>query len=190
MAFIVDFEIERVFEAPCGFEPVFNVLADVPASIAHFPKVDVLEDEGDGVYRLEMEKIGFDKYHIQTIYTSKYVGDRDEGTVKWTPAKGETDNAAVRGKWVIKPMDETKTRVTFSTKGELEIPLPRLLKMVLSPVVKAEFTGLIDRYIANLNTTFEKAGKTPAKKTPAKKTSAKKAPAKKTAKKKAAPKKK
>lgn len=168
MAFIVDFEIERVFEAPCGFDPVFDVLADVPASIAHFPKVAALEDEGDGVYRLEMQKIGFDKYSIQTIYTSKYVNDRDKGTVKWTPAKGDTDNAVVRGKWAIKPLDDSRTRVTFSTKGDLEIPLPKLLKMVLAPIVRAEFTGLIDQYIANLNKTFEKAGKKPAKK-PAKK---------------------
>lgn len=165
MAFTVDFEIERTFEAPCGFDAVFNVLADVPESISHFPKVESLEDKGDGVYRLATQKIGFDKYHLQTVYTSKYVNDRDKGSVKWTPAKGETDNAAVRGSWAIKPIDETKTRIAFKTKGELEIPLPKLLKMVLAPVVKAEFTGMIEEYIANLNKTFEKAGKKkPAKK--------------------------
>lgn len=157
MAFSVDFEIERTREVACPYERVFDVLSDVPVSVGHFPKMDRLEDEGGGVYRWEMQKIGVDKYHIQTIYACKYTSDRAKGWVKWTPVKG-TGNAQVKGKWTIKALDDAATRFTLSTTGELELPLPRLIKMLIAPVVRAEFTGMVDQYMDNLCETFEKKG--------------------------------
>ncbi|HNR30209.1 MAG TPA: SRPBCC family protein [Candidatus Hydrogenedentes bacterium] len=155
MAFLVDFEIERTFEAACPRDRVFDVLADVPRSVSHFPKVDQLVEIGEGKYRWEMEKIGLDRYHIQTIYACKYVSDREKGTVKWTPVKGE-GNAEVSGKWTLKALDEKNTRITLQTKGAMTVPLPSLVKLVLAPIVRAEFTRLVDQYLKNLVVTFEK----------------------------------
>lgn len=155
MAFTVDFEIERTFEAACPYDRVFDVLADVPRSVSHFPKVESLVELGGGKYRWEMEKIGLDRYHIQTVYACKYVSDREKGSVKWTPVKGE-GNAEVSGKWTIKALDETRTRVKLETKGTMSLPLPSLVRIVVAPVVRAEFTRLIDQYLQNLGCTFAK----------------------------------
>jgi carbon monoxide dehydrogenase subunit G len=157
MAFTVDFEIERTEEVACPFDQVFDVLADVPESVSHFPKMDNLENLGGGVYRWEMQKIGVDKYHIQTVYACKYTSDRSKGRVKWTPVKNE-GNATVKGQWTIKALDDATTRFTLKTSGELELPLPRLVKMVVAPVVRREFTGMVDTYMKNLCKTFEKLG--------------------------------
>lgn len=162
MAIAVDFEIERVFEVECPASRVFEVLADVPRSVSHFPKVENLSELGDGKFKWEMEKIGIQAYHIQTVYACKYVSDRDKGSVKWTPVKGQ-GNATVNGSWNIKGLSETCTRIKLKTKGELSLPLPGLVRLVVAPVVRAEFTRMIDQYIANLCSTFAKGAKTSAK---------------------------
>lgn len=177
MAFNVDVQIDREFDAACSADQAFELLADVPRSLDHFPKVDQLVDMGDGKYRTEMQKIGIDKYNIQTIYACKYVADADKKTVKWTPVKG-VGNGQVSGKWTMKDTP-TGCHIKFHTAGEMEVPLPGLIKMLIAPIVRTEFNGLVDQYISNLKKTLDGLGK---KKTAA----AKKAPAKNPAKKKPA----
>lgn len=158
MAFTVEVDIEKEFEANCPADFAFEVLADVPCSASHFPKVEKLVDLGDGKYRWEMEKIGITNYSLQTIYASKYVSDPEKLTVKWTPVKGE-GNALVSGKWTLKEKNGI-TKLKLSTKGAMELPLPSLTKMVVAPVVRAQFEGLVDQYIVKLTKTLE-SGKKP-----------------------------
>ncbi len=99
-------------------------------------------------YQWEMEKVGTAQVNIQTIYASKYVSDKAKGTVKWTPVKG-VGNALVGGNWKI--VDNKKsTNVTLAIQGEIEVPLPGLMKMVVAPVVEGEFEKLVEKYIDNL----------------------------------------
>lgn len=168
MAFKVEIAVKESFEVACTPERAFALLADVPESISHFPKIEQLVDLGDNKYRTEMEKIGLDRYHIQTIYACKYVADPEKLTVKWTPVKGE-GNGIVSGKWIIKPLKgDAGTKIQFETKGEMELPLPGLVKMVVAPIVRREFESLVSTYIENLQQTLN----TPPKKKPAKKKSA------------------
>jgi hypothetical protein len=103
---------------------------------------------GGGVYRWEMEKVGTAQVNIQTVYASKYVADRKKGTVVWTPVKG-VGNALVGGHWKIAKAKKG-TAVELKIDGTVEVPLPGLMKMVVVPVVKDQFEGLVDRYIENL----------------------------------------
>lgn len=176
MAFKVDIAIKESFEVTCTPERAFALLADVPESISHFPKIEQLVDLGDNKYRTEMEKIGLDRYNIQTIYACKYTPDPEKLSVKWTPVKGE-GNGVVSGKWTIKPLKNGEgAKINFETKGEMELPLPGLVKMVVAPIVRHEFQGMVDTYLENLQTTLD----APPKKKPAKKAAKKKTAAKKT----------
>ena len=211
MAFTANIEIKKQFEVSCPFDRVFDLLANVPESVSHFPNVENLVDLGDNTFRWEMKKIGVDRFNIQTIYACKYVDDKNKGTVKWTPVKGE-GNGVVKGDWDIKALNEKRTRIELHTDGSLEIPLPKLVKFIVAPVVAHEFEKMVDTYIKNLYKTFTKLGitskentsipqeekaaakkpaakKAPVKKAAAKKPVAKKAPAKKPAAKKPAAKK-
>lgn len=170
MAFTVDVEIDKTVEAPASPEHVFAVLSNVPFSVSHFPKVEDLVDEGDGVYRWEMQKIGLNQYYIQTVYACKYVSDPEKLTVKWTPVKG-VGNATVSGKWTIKPAGEGKTKLTLSTKAALDLPFPSLAKLLLGGFVRSEFEGMVETYLSNLQGTFKKGKLPPA---PKKKAAAKK----------------
>ncbi|MFN9744215.1 MAG: SRPBCC family protein [Betaproteobacteria bacterium] len=148
MAVSVDIDLGYEFTVKAPFDEVFDVLSDVPTSVSHFPKVEQLVDMGRGVYRWEMEKVGTAQVNIQTVYASQYVSDRKKGSVVWTPVKG-VGNAQVGGSWSIAKAKKG-TALTLKTQGTVEVPLPGLMKMVVVPVVKNEFEGLVEKYIDNL----------------------------------------
>jgi carbon monoxide dehydrogenase subunit G len=148
MAVSVDIDLGYEFTVKAPFDEVFDVLSDVPTSVSHFPKVEQLVDMGKGIYRWEMEKVGTAQVNIQTVYASQYVADRKKGSVVWTPVKG-VGNAQVGGSWSIAKAKKG-TAITLKTQGTVEVPLPGLMKMVVVPVVKNEFEGLVEKYIDNL----------------------------------------
>lgn len=152
MAITVAIDLGYEFDVKAKAAEVFAVLSDVPTSASHFPKVDALVDLGDSTYRWEMEKIGVGSVNLQTVYASKYVANQSKGTVVWTPIKGE-GNALVSGSWKIKD-NKKSTNVVLKIRGELNLPLPGLMKMVVAPVVEAEFEKMIEQYIDNLTKRF------------------------------------
>ncbi len=131
---------------------VFDLLSDVAASASFFPKVHRLVDLGSHAYRWEMEKIGLAQINLQTIYASKYTSNKAKGTVVWTPVKGE-GNALVSGSWKIGDK-KTSTHLVLKIEGDLTLPLPGLMKMVIAPVVEAEFEKMVEKYIDNLTQHF------------------------------------
>jgi len=152
MTIHVNIDLGYEFEVNASAKDVFDVLSDVPTSVSFFPKVDKLVDLGEGAYRWEMAKIGITQINLQTIYASKYVADRAKGTVVWTPVQGE-GNALVSGSWKITDK-KTSTLIVLQITGDLTLPLPGLMKMVVAPVVEAEFEKMIEQYIANLTQRF------------------------------------
>ena len=148
MSISVKIDLGYEFTVKAKAAEVFDLLSDVPASVAHFPKVEQLTDMGGGVFKWEMEKVGTAQVNIQTVYASKYVSDKAKGTVKWTPVKG-VGNALVGGSWTI--VDNKKsTSIALAINGEIEVPLPGLMKMVVAPIVEGEFEKLVEKYIDNL----------------------------------------
>lgn len=152
MAVTVKVELGYEFAVKASAKDVFDVLSDVPTSASFYPKVDKLVDLGGGAYRWEMEKIGLAQVNLQTVYASKYVSNKAKGTVVWTPVKGE-GNALVSGGWKITD-NKKSTQLVLTIEGELTIPLPGLMKMIIAPVVEAEFEKLTEQYIANLTKRF------------------------------------
>ncbi|MDO9197920.1 SRPBCC family protein [Rhodoferax sp.] len=152
MTINVNIDLGYEFEVKASATEVFDVLADVPTSASFFPKVDKLVDLGGGAYRWEMAKIGIAQINLQTIYASKYVSNRVKGSIVWTPVKGE-GNALVSGSWKITDKKKS-THIVLQITGDLTIPLPGLMKMVIAPVVEGEFEKMIEQYIANLTKRF------------------------------------
>ena len=152
MAITVSIDLGYEFAVKASYATVFAELADVPRSASHFPKVDQLVDLGDGAYRWEMARIGIGSVNLQTVYASKYVSSKAKGTVVWSPVVGQ-GNALVSGSWTIRDQKQS-THLTLQIQGELHLPLPGLMKMVVAPVVEAEFEKMVEQYIANLTRHF------------------------------------
>jgi len=148
MPVTVDFDLHREFEVKAGAAEVFAVLADVPASARHFPKVEQLVHLGGNRYRWELQKVGTAQVHIQTVYGASYASDAKKGTVAWTPIPG-IGNALVGGRWQIEP-GKSGTHVALHLQGEVTVPLPALMKPLVSPVVTRENEQLVQTYIDNL----------------------------------------
>ncbi len=152
MSITVNIELGYEFDVAASATEVFDVLSDVPTSVSHFPKVDKLTDLGEGTYQWEMEKVGTAQVNIQTVYASRYVSQFDkakkQGSVKWTPVKG-VGNAQVGGQWLVKG-NAKSTHIELAIKGQIEVPLPGLMKMVVAPVVESEFEKLVEKYMDNL----------------------------------------
>ncbi len=152
MAIKVTIDMGYEFVVNADFTTVFDTLSDVPKSASFFPKVDQLVDRGDNTYRWEMAKIGIAQANLQTIYASKYTSNKAKGSVVWTPVEGE-GNALVSGSWKITDKKKS-THLVLKLQGELTLPLPGLMKMVVGPVVEAEFEKLVEQYIDNLTAHF------------------------------------
>ena len=152
MSITVHIDLGYEFSVKAPAADVFGVLSDVPTSASHFPKVHKLVDLGHNTYRWEMEKIGLAQVNLQTIYASKYTANKAKGTVIWTPVKGE-GNALVSGSWKIGDKKKS-TDLVLKIEGDLTLPLPGLMKMVIAPVVEAEFEKLVEKYIDNLTKRF------------------------------------
>ena len=148
MAVTVHIDLGYEFAVKAKAAEVFEVLADVPTSVSHFPKVEKLTDMGDGVYKWEMQKVGTEQVNIQTVYASKYVANKGKGTVVWTPVPG-VGNALVSGSWKVTD-NKKSTGIELKIEGDVTVPLPGLMKMIVQPVVEGEFEKLVEKYIANL----------------------------------------
>lgn len=156
MTMYVKIDLGYEFDVKASAADVFAVLSDVPTSASFFPKVDKLVDLGGGGYRWEMEKIGVASVNLQTIYACKYVSNKAKGTVVWSPIKTE-GNALVSGSWTIreiKSANKKATNLVLQINGDLEIPLPSLMKMVVAPIVTSEFEKMVEKYIDNLTKKF------------------------------------
>lgn len=152
MALNVTIDLGYEFEVKAPIQQVFDVLADVPTSASYFPNVDQLVDLGGNAYRWEMGKIGIGQINLQTIYASHYIANRTQGSVVWTPVQGE-GNALVSGHWKIVEKKKS-TLITLQINGDLTLPLPSLMKMVVAPLVEAEFEKAVEQYIENLTQAF------------------------------------
>jgi carbon monoxide dehydrogenase subunit G len=148
MTFKVNIEMEREFVVAADIDTVFALLSDVPASAAHFPKVKALTALSNNSFKWDMEEVTLGIYSIQTSYACQYVSDKKAKTVVWTPIKGE-GNAEVSGHWELTQL-EAGTNISFKTKAELTLQINGFLKLAVSPLVKFEFTGMVDTYLRNL----------------------------------------
>lgn len=148
MTIKVSIDMDREFTVNANIDTVFALLSNVPESASHFPKVDELEDLGDNTFRWNMEKVGVGDHAIQTVYACQYFADEDSKTVTWKPVRGE-GNGVVSGGWKFSEVDGG-TLLKFETSAELSLPLPGLLKLAISPVVKHEFSSMVDTYMENL----------------------------------------
>ena len=148
----VNVELDREFTVLADKETVFELLADVQKSGSHFPKVKALTDQGDNTFLWEMEKVGLGDSAVQTIYACKYIPNELKGTVDWEPIKG-MGNSIVSGSWEVKESSDG-TKIKFITNAKMTLPLPFLLKVAISPVVKHEFNSMVDEYINNLKVTL------------------------------------
>jgi len=151
MSLIIPISKQFDFLVPAQIDDVYELLADVPRSVSHFPKVDRVVKLGENDYRWEMEKMGIQKMSLQIQYTSHYTFNPREKWIRWSPVKG--GNAEMGGLWRL-TAKEKGTHIHFENDGKLIFPVPRMARMVVKPIATQRFLAMLDVYIDNLKQTF------------------------------------
>lgn len=141
-------EVGYAFDVRAPVKEVFALLADVPASASHYPQLERLVDLGGGAWRWEMRKIGVGAYALQTVYASRYTVNKTKGTVSWTPLE-DVGNARVGGSWQVGKKKDV-THLELQVQLEVDLPVPPLMRLVVEPLLQAEFERLTEAYIDSL----------------------------------------
>ena len=155
MSVVIPISISLDFATDAPIQSVFEVLADVPRSVSHFPNVEQLVPLGGAKYRWEMEKMGSQNTFFQVKYTTRYSSNESEKWIRWVPIP--EGNGEFRGCWELR-REGNRTLVHFENEGQLQLPFPRLAKKLVKPFVSKKFRELFDIYIANLQRTFKSCG--------------------------------
>lgn len=114
MSVTVPISIILDFYTDAPIQSVFEVLADVPRSVSHFPNVEQLVDLGEDKYRWEMEKMGAQKYYYQVQYATQYTRSEKEKWIRWFPI--DEGNASFSGVWQLSQKGDG-TQVHFENEG-------------------------------------------------------------------------
>lgn len=152
MSVTIPISVVRDFYTNASIQDVYEILADVPTSIGHFPQVEQLVSLGDDKFRWEMERMGTNNHYFQIRYVTRYTRSESEKWVRWEPVP--EGNGSFRGCWQLH-VEGSQVHVHFENEGHLQLPLPRLSRRLVQPFVLKQFEDLINQYIVNLQQTFD-----------------------------------
>ncbi len=148
----VSVDITDSFNVTSDLKTAFALLSDVPRSVSHFPDMQKLQDEGNGRFRWFLKPLGAAGISHQVIYACDYVSDEQKMTVTWTPVAG-VGNGIIKGQWRLKAQGQG-TAIEFSTSGELDVPVPMLLRAAAKPLVQGLFQNQVRGYLKNIKATL------------------------------------
>lgn len=148
----VTVDIWDSFNVTADLKTAYALLSDVPRSVSHFPDMQKLQDEGKGRFRWFLKPLGAAGISHQVIYACDYVADEKATTVIWTPVAG-VGNGVIKGQWRLKAQGQG-TVIEFETSGELEVPVPMLLRAAAKPLVQGLFQNQVRGYLKNIKSTL------------------------------------
>lgn len=140
--------IKRSEQVSAPGDDVYALLKPVEASTRFFPRVEKIEDLGDGRYHWWLKPMGTQKYQHQVEYVSQWEFDDMQRSIRWRPLEHK-GNARISGVWSIQP-GVHQTRVALEIKAELKLDLPRWMQLVAEPIVQTEFQKLLNIYFDNV----------------------------------------
>ena len=149
MSFKVNVDVSKEIILSCDFDTAFEIFSNVQKMGGFFPDVDKLEELGDGAWKWTMKSVGISKYSMAVQYAAKYVFNKEEGWIRWSPVMG-IGNGVNSGSAIIHKAGPKTTKVDFSTTLELDIPFSSLAKPILKPFVESQFTSTLEKFEQNV----------------------------------------
>jgi carbon monoxide dehydrogenase subunit G len=148
----VTVDVSDSFNVTADLKTAFALLSDVPRSVSHFPDMQKLQDEGNARFRWFLKPLGAAGISHQVIYACDYRADEQKMTVTWTPVDG-VGNGVIKGQWRLKAQGQG-TAIEFETSGELEVPVPMLLRAAAKPLIQGLFQNQVRGYLKNISATL------------------------------------
>jgi carbon monoxide dehydrogenase subunit G len=149
MPFSVETICKTSFQTTHSVDQIMEFLSDYDNSVGNqFDGLESFKLEGHDSYRWTFESINYGSYHLQITFLTKFK-KKDPQTLEIIPIKGD-DKAIFSGCWKLKP-NKDGTLVTFEAKLVGELPLPGLMKGMITPLAQKEVTKLFNRYVENVS---------------------------------------
>ena len=149
MSFKVNIDVTKEITLSCDFDTAFEIFSNVRKMAEFFPDVDKLEDMSGNAWKWTMKSVGISKYSMAVQYAAKYVFNKDECWIRWSPVAG-IGNGVNSGSAKIRKAGPKTTVVDFATSLELEIPFSSLAKPILKPFVESQFTATLEKFEQNV----------------------------------------
>ena len=139
--------VSRSIQTRATPDAVYQLLSDVPRSVAHFPEIEELVEQ-KGVWIWKLKKLGAGPLIYQVHYGARYSFDAASRGVRWE-AVPDVGNAQVSGRWIIEA-----SRFTMESTYVVHTPFPRLMKGAAEAIMHRENDRIIGTYLENLVVTL------------------------------------
>ena len=148
MAFTVETHCSGKFSSPHSINETLEFISDYPTSVAkHFDGLKHFTQEGPDTYRWTFESLKYGGYELTITFVTRFAKSSLQ-EIEIIPVKG-SDKAALSGRWRLEPCGQ-ETMVHFEATLVGELPLPGLMKGMVTPLAQKEVKKLFDRYIQNV----------------------------------------
>jgi len=120
------------------------------ALTAHFPGLDRVKPLGNDVYLWEFEPLEYSGYKLDFRFNTQFK-TKPEESIEAVPTSGGMGKLACT--WTFK--ETHGCQVEFRAKLAVDLPVPGLLKSMVSGVATKEITKLFERYSASVTQKFK-----------------------------------
>jgi|GEM_PF-1288301 len=149
MAVEVTVPYERSFTVNRPLAEAFTHLSDVESSIPkHFYGISEFKRLEDTSYHWIFQKLEYSSYSFQLSLKTRFEFKPSEHILMHAiPSKD--DPCLLKGSWVFKDQG-TGTQIVFVAEFKVSLPVPFLLKSMVTSLTQKEITKLLDRYVQHL----------------------------------------
>ncbi|GAB5537606.1 MAG: hypothetical protein Rubg2KO_38550 [Rubricoccaceae bacterium] len=140
--------LDRTFDLPVGKATAFELLSDIPAWGALYPRVaslDPLPERGVLAWRWRMEPMGPPGFEARITYGCHYTIDPQRHAVTWAPLEGVGNSLFSGAAELMGGANLCSGRLRL--KADLEIPAPRFVRPLVQAQVGFEMGRMTDTFI-------------------------------------------
>lgn len=149
MAFTVETHCSGLFISPHSIPQTLQFITNFRSSVAdHFEGLQSFAEEGTNTYRWKFEPLHYGGQELQITFLTRFEVSSDH-EVKIIPVRG-SDKTSLSGRWFLEPCSQG-TQVQFEATLTGELPLPSLMRGIVTPLAQREVKKLFDRYIQNVS---------------------------------------
>ncbi len=151
MAVVVEVPFSQSVKVAKKPADVLAFLKDPKTNIpAHFPGIDELVETHANTYDWNFHKIEYGGYSLTPRLLTKFEEKPD--TISIVPQK-KAGYSELAGHWRVLP-EGAGSKIEFSIKLTMELPIPFFMKGMATPVVQKELSKLFQRYLENVGKTL------------------------------------
>lgn len=153
MAFNLPFHYAKRFQVSSSAEHVSTFLTDFKQSLLPlFPGLADFTEIEPGIFLWTFDPLEYAGKELAIFFYTRF--QISENEIKVLPELGKSSENQLKGSWAWIPTGQ-QMEVRLSFDLSLAVPLPSLTKSLITPVATAELTKLFERYVTNLQSSFE-----------------------------------